>query len=305
MANAPTVLFGRYRLLATLADDPVERVLRCFDTELGREVLLESPGPDLDAIPTADGDARALREARVLASLNHPCLPKINTVLHDERGPVLVLDSYSGERLATSLARSGPLEPGEVRRLACELAGAVAALHAVQAVHRDIATANVVLRGDRPALLRGFRFAKFVFPDQGQSSLGEPADGKTSSAAPRNPAPEQARGMPASARTDLFALGCVLYEAATGQHPNGARSASSPHSIAPVRSLAPQLEREVAEQIDACLALVPLARPHSAAEMARALGKADSGSWSSASVRRVALVLVVVVALVAIVLATR
>ena len=113
-------------------------LLRCFHTGLQKEVMLAMTGGSLAAIPTTDGMARALREARLLATLAHPSLPAIPDVLEGEHGPVLVLEAFTGETLAARVARDGALSPAELRRLAQDVGGALGAIHRAEAVHRNV-----------------------------------------------------------------------------------------------------------------------------------------------------------------------
>ncbi|MEM9801342.1 MAG: caspase family protein [Planctomycetota bacterium] len=273
MPESPELLFDRFRALETVVDTSLERVLRCWHTRLDKEVMLEWIGDGLAEIPTADGRRRAMREARLLSELDHPGLPRILDVLEDERGPVLVLDGYGGETLEARLDRSGPLTSEEVRRLALELSSALAALHRLPAVHRGIAERDVVLRRDGSALLRGLRFAKLLRGQVAHSSI-EPrrrANACAKELLPSHPAPEQRSGLASSPTSDLFALGCVLYAAASGEPPF-ADDASGPwRAPEPIKRGAPDLDSDVARVIDDCLARSPHRRPTSAAAIGETL----------------------------------
>jgi len=308
IAALPELLFERYRTLGVLADDPLERVVRCYDTKLDREVLLESAGRGVGDFPAA---APALRQARVLAALDHPNLPHVHDILQDQRGPILVLESFAGESLAQRLKRSGPLSASEVERLAVELASALDAVHKVNAVHRALSTQNVILRPDGSALLRGFRFAKFATLMHGFSTYFNPRARAAvdpaidRSALPRNPAPEQFGNTPANPSTDLFALGCVLYEAATGQPPFPDLYLAGWRAPIPLASVAPELRASLATLIDSCLARSSISRPASAASMVATLnpGLASRTRTGLESWRAIpSWMLVVVIAVVTIVI---
>jgi len=264
----PALLFNRFQTLAVVCDDHSQRVLRCLDTKLQREVILEAPGWSTRLPPTIDGKDRALREAEVLAALDCAGLPRVHDVLSDEFGLVLVLESVGGESLASRLKRTGALSPGEVRRLARELAQTLSKVHASRAVHRGLSTECVLLRTDGSAMLRGFRFAKFTPPGYAASSLYSDRTRARTSAdlravLPRHPAPEQFGGTQASAMTDLFALGCVLYEAAAGRPAFEDHYGAEYRAPTPLRHVAPGLHPQLAAVIEQCLARSAAGRPSS------------------------------------------
>ncbi len=164
---------------------------------------------------------------------------------------------------------------GRALREARALAKALAALHATAAVHRDESEANVLLRPEGGVCLRGFRLAKPLVREaqtslvyRGRSSAAQ--DGAARADLPTYPAPEQLEGEAASPRSDLFALGCVLYRALTGEPAQAAPLEGWRRPQDPTR-LRPQVPRGLARLVMACLAHSPLHRPRSAAELAAAL----------------------------------
>jgi eukaryotic-like serine/threonine-protein kinase len=194
---------------------------------------------------------RFLREARSAATLNHPNVCSIHDTGEQDGRPYLVMELLRGQTLKHYLAKAGGhgLAPEEVVSFAQQAAAALAAAHAKGIIHRDIKPANLfvidALRGKRQIKILDFGLAKMqsgsaaadsrtygVPPngigDQTAEGLGTAAIGLTSPGSAVGTvaymSPEQARGTPLDARTDLFSLGSVIYEMATGQPPFGGGS---------------------------------------------------------------------------------
>jgi serine/threonine-protein kinase len=260
---------GRYEALETLRSDERGEELRAHDRTLGREVLLVRRSARSPLLGQGAAE-RALREARAMASLHHPGIQKLHDVLEDEAGPMLVLEPVPGETLAERLGREGRLGPAETRALGIALADALAAVHLAGAVHRDVSEENVVLRADGSPCLAGFRLAKpaalggTTSLEYRSSASSEPG---ASLLLPRHPAPEQLGGEAASARTDLFALGCVLYRALTGRPALPQILERGWSAPADPKRLAPGTPPGLAKLILACLARSPIGRPQSALEL--------------------------------------
>jgi len=265
---------GRYEVLETLFADERGEELRARDLTLGREVLLvrRPCAVQLDGRVAVE---RALREARALAGLRHAAIQKLHDVLEDESGPTLVLEPVAGETLEAVLAREQKLEPEEVRRLGIELADALASVHAAGAVHRDVGERTIVVRGDGSPCLTGFRLAKPATLSGATSiqygQVESVAGCKERVVLPLHPAPEQLAGEPASARTDLFALACVLYRALTGREAMPAHLTGGWRQATDPARLVPGTPPVLAKQIMASLARSPIGRPQSAIELRDAL----------------------------------
>jgi serine/threonine protein kinase/tetratricopeptide (TPR) repeat protein len=252
---APGSVFGPYRVIEKIGSGGMGDVYRALDTRLEREVALKLIS---DSFLNADAGAaspspagtphsrlhmtheRFLREARAAATLNHPNICAIHDVGEQGGQPYLVMELLRGETLKQYLNRRS-LSPAEVLTLGQQAAGALAAAHARGIVHRDIKPANLfVVQGgrDRKQLkILDFGLAKKqgteASPDSRmfdtQASAG--ATGTLDLTTPGSTvgtaaymSPEQAKGDPLDARTDLFSLGSVLFEMATGQAPFGGRS---------------------------------------------------------------------------------
>ncbi|WP_241253677.1 serine/threonine-protein kinase [Streptomyces sp. W1SF4] len=214
------LLAGRYRLAALLGQGGMGTVWRAHDEQLDREVALkELRLPEgLDAAGQQAWIARLDREARAAARPKHPGVITVHDRIADEDGrPWIVMELVRGRSLDDLVKEDGPLPPARVALIGRQVLDALRAVHATGVVHRDIKPANVLLEGDR-----------VVLTDFGIASVeGEP--GLTRSGAlmgtPVYMSPEQMRGLPATAESDLWSLGATLYTAVEGHPPfNGSGS---------------------------------------------------------------------------------
>ena len=213
---------GPYEIISPLGVGGMGEVWRARDRNLGREVAIKV----LPAAFTLDPDRRArfAREARLLASLNHPHIGAIYGVedAGDVRG--LVLELVEGPTLADRL-KAGPLPLAEVLAIARQIADALDAAHERGIIHRDLKPANIKIAPDGVVKVLDFGLAKAVADDVSGSDLAGAPTATTwgtreglilGTAAYMSP--EQARGRQLDKRTDNWAFGCVLYEMLTG-HP--------------------------------------------------------------------------------------
>lgn len=223
----PLGLAGRtishFQLQEALGAGGMGVVYRAEDVRLGRAVALKFllPSYGLDA----SAETRFLREARVVAALDHRNLCAIHEVgVSDDGRPFLAMALYPGETLRARLARDGPMPVSEVLAIARQVAEGLECAHGAGIVHRDLKPGNVMLLPDGTVKILDFGLAKAR--DQSLSDPG--ARFGTASYM----APEQIRGEAVDERTDLWAVGVVLYEMLTARKPfSGEQDIAIAHAI--------------------------------------------------------------------------
>jgi serine/threonine protein kinase len=185
--------------------------MRAFDEKLHRMVAIKVMDPQLAAASPAR--KRFLREARAAAAVRHENVVGIHAV-EDQPIPYLVMEYIPGQTLQQELDRAGPLDLPEVLRIRRQVAGGLAAAHALGLVHRDIKPANILLENgvERRVKITDFGLARAA-DDASLTQSGLIAG------TPLYMAPEQARGEATDRRADLFSLGSVLYVMCTGRPP--------------------------------------------------------------------------------------
>ncbi len=213
MPTAPELvgraLDGRYELQEILGEGSFGRVYRGLDRRLGRAVAVKVIKPWW-----AEDSAwveRFEREARLLARVHDPGVVQIFDIGHAEEGPYYVAELVNGESLADRL-RAGALEPEEARTVAERLCRALASAHREGVVHCDVKPANVLLTERGEVKVGDFGVARLA---EATSQLPS----ATVAGTPRYMSPEQARGLPTSAATDVYSTGVVLYEMLAGRTP--------------------------------------------------------------------------------------
>jgi Tol biopolymer transport system component len=258
-------------------------VYKARDTRLGRSVAIKVLHSSLAADPSFS--ARFVNEARTLSQIAHPNI----CVLHDvgEGQPTyIVLEYLEGQTLADRIAR-GPLAFDEVRRIAVEICRALDTAHRAGIVHRDLKPANVMLTKSGAKLL-DFGLAREERADAvGATTAISLTTAGTVLGTAAYMAPEQLQGQRADARSDIFALGATLHEAATGRR---AFDGQTPAAIAgailstdppPPSSLRPELPPAFDAIVQGCFAKEPDARWQSAHDVGRQF-ETLSSSLSSA-----------------------
>jgi eukaryotic-like serine/threonine-protein kinase len=238
---------GPYRILAPLGVGGMGEVYRAHDSKLGREVAIKILPPHFTSDP--ERRARFAREARMLASLNHPHIGAIYGLEDSDGVTALVLELVEGPTLADRLAR-GPLPVTKALAIARQVAEALDAAHERGIVHRDLKPSNIVLQGDT-AVTSGpfarrcsnFGLAKPIAEAVESAptvSVDDTADGRILGT-PAYMSPEQARGLPVDRRTDIWAFGCLLYELLTGAR--AFRGHTTSELIVAILTLEPDLSR--------------------------------------------------------------
>jgi len=214
---SPGDVIGVYRVMGWLGRGGMGEVYQAHDSSLGRDVALKIlPG---DVAGDSTRLARFRREARLLASLNHPHIGSIYSVVEDEGRLALVLELVEGPTLSERLV-AGPLPVRVALDLARQVAEAIEAAHQKQVVHRDLKPANIKLSASGNVKVLDFGIAKAVSEEGaegGEASLTGTGHRAALLGTAAYMSPEQARGEPVDHRTDIWAFACVLYEMLTGQ----------------------------------------------------------------------------------------
>jgi serine/threonine-protein kinase len=217
---------AHYRLVDKLGAGGVGIVWKAHDTKLDREVAVKMLSEQLSA--DAQRVASILREARTLAALNHPNIVTVHAVEEVDDRLLLVMEFIEGETLA-ELIPEGGLELGRFFEIAITLADAVSAAHEHGVVHGDLKPANVMIGRDGRIKVLDFGLARSLAsaPDVDDTSVPTTSLPSLRNIAGTIPymSPEQLTREPIDARSDLFSLGTVLYEMATGVRPFGGDSA--------------------------------------------------------------------------------
>lgn len=284
-----------YRIVEKLGQGGMGEVYRAEDTKLGRHVAIKLlPG---DATLDAIARLRLAREARSASALNHPNIVTIHSVDDHDGFDFIVMEYVEGETLRATAAR-GHLPLPLLLEIGAQVADALAAAHTIGIIHRDIKSENILLTRRGHVKVLDFGLAKLMDASAGyeKETLIAPISPSAPtriepSAAPRMDltgagvvvgtifymSPEQTRGEPLDARSDIFSLGCVLYEMATGRLPfRGTSIVSVAHEIAsthppPPSRIRPELPLEFDLIVERALAKDRGQRYASAAELAIAL----------------------------------
>ena len=211
---------GHYQISSQLGKGGMGEVYKAKDQKLGREVAIkvlpEEFAKDTDRV------ARFQREAKLLASLNHPNIAAIYGLEESGGTNFLVLELVEGDTLADRI-KAGPVAVEESLKLALQIAEALEAAHEKGVIHRDLKPANIKVTPDEKVKVLDFGLAKAFAGDQEANLSNSPT---LSNAATQQGvilgtaaymSPEQAKGKAADKRTDIWAFGCVLYEMLTGQ----------------------------------------------------------------------------------------
>lgn len=222
---APTDHLGPYELRGELGRGAMAVVWRAFDTRLEREVALKEPvlPPGMGTDMAAQFSERFVREAKAAARLSHSGIVTVyDAEVYDGR-PTIAMEIIHGEPLSVVLER-GPLAPDAAAAVLDQLLDAIAYAHERGIVHRDIKPDNIFVTPDGRVKLTDFGIARL----DNSSTLTQAG---TVMGTPGYMAPEQITGQPVDARTDVFAVGVVGYELATGRNPFGTSDGLSMTSV--------------------------------------------------------------------------
>ena len=280
----PGTTLGSYTVTAKIGEGGMGEVYQARDTKLDRDVALKV----LPEAFTADPDrlARFEREAKVLASLNHPNIGTIYGLEESEDGKfrALVLELIEGPTLADRIAQ-GPIPVDEALPIATQIADALEAAHEQGVIHRDLKPANVKVRNDGTVKVLDFGLAKAFAPEASGADLSDsPTISLTAAATQMGMiigtaaymAPEQAKGKPVDKRADVWAFGAVLYEMLAGRKPFPGEDVSD--TLATVIKSEPDWEALpdetppwITQLLRACLHKQPRRRVHDMADVRLAM----------------------------------
>lgn len=276
---------AHYRLVRPIGRGAFGTVWEAFDEKLQRQVAIKLLGPELAA--TAAARQRFLREARAMAAVSHENVVRVYAV-EEEPTPFLAMEFVNGPTLQARLDADAPLEPGEVVRIARQIAAALAAAHDMGLIHRDVKPANVLLeRGAEGRVkLTDFGLARAA-DDTGMTRTGSVVG------TPMYMAPEQALGETVDQRADLFSLGSVMYAMACGRPPFHGRSTVAvirrvvEEAPEPIPTLRPDTPRWLVNLIARLHRKNPAERFQSAHEVERifAQAQADPAAMSKLGAR--------------------
>ncbi|MEA2162732.1 MAG: eukaryotic-like serine/threonine-protein kinase [Thermoanaerobaculia bacterium] len=290
MTLAKGTMLGPYEVDTLLGAGGMGEVYRARDTRLGRTVAIKVLLSGLTA--TNERRARFEREARAISALSHPHICALYDIGRANDVEYLVMEYLEGETLADRIRR-GRLPLSQVLRFGTEIAQALHAAHRAGITHRDLKPGNVMITNSGVKLL-DFGLAKLAEPEQVSSS----GSGASTMVSPLTGegivvgtvvymAPEQLEGKAVDHRTDIFALGCILYEMATGQRPfTGASRTAIASAIlsadpAPIRSLEPSTPPALERIILTALEKNPDDRWQTAQDVARQLRWLSESSTST------------------------
>jgi predicted Ser/Thr protein kinase len=273
-ATTSNPLAGRYLLGDVIGRGGMGVVYRATDRVLKRTVAVKVLSPAL-AAQDSTHVLRFEREARAAAALSSPAVVRVFDAGADDDARFIVMEYVPGRSLSAIVRDRGPLEPHVAASIGADVAAALAAAHARGIVHRDVKPSNVIVTDDGAAKVLDFGLAR---------TLDATAVTRTATVlgSAAYMSPEQVEGQPAEARSDIYSLGCLLYEMLTGRPPFTAEAVAailnqhvSAHAPPPS-----QTNRQVPRALDALvmqmLEKAPAARPTSAADVRARLCEAES-----------------------------
>jgi len=264
---------GDYEVKSLLGSGGMGRVYRARDSRLGRDVAIKV----LPSLLTADSDRlrRFEQEARAAAALNHPNILAVFQMGTYEGAPYLVSELLEGETLREPIKR-GRLSVGRAMDYGEQIARGLSAAHEKGIVHRDLKPENLFVTRDGRVKILDFGLAKLTEP-QSDSERPEGTETGVVMGTVGYMSPEQARGLTADYRTDIFAFGVILYEMLTGKRPfQGPTSADTMSAILiedppAVSQVNPDVPQTLQRVVHRCLGKNPEQRFQSASDLAFAL----------------------------------
>ncbi|MGC2619097.1 MAG: serine/threonine-protein kinase, partial [Acidobacteriaceae bacterium] len=285
---------GNYRVVALLGSGGMGSVYRAVDVRLGREVALKQLRRESGERDEA-AEERFRREARALAKLNHPHIAALYDVVEQDGADTMVMECVPGESLADKLDRGGQDGGGqdggalgvrEATEIVRQVAEALEEAHAHGVIHRDIKPANVMITPKGQVKVLDFGVAKLLAARGGDTTQSL-VETQGVIGTPRYMSPEQALGKEVDARTDLWSLGILYYEALTEETPFNGKSgvailrAILDEPLLPLRTLREDVPAQAEQIVARALEKDPEKRYPTATEMVADLARL-SGTLSGA-----------------------
>lgn len=261
-----TILAGRYRIVSFLGRGGMGEVYRADDLKLDQAVALKLLQAPMERDPASR--SRLLAEVRIARRISHPNVCRVHDIGEADGRHFLSMEYIEGEDLASLLQRIGRLPRDKAIEIGQQLCHGLAAAHEQGVLHRDLKPSNLMIDGQGRARITDFGIA---------ASAGGVTGKETRRGTPLYMAPEQIAGQEVTIRSDLYALGLVLYELFTGQRAVRDRSIEElirrqqEASLVPPAQWVPGLDTEIEEAILSCVASDPRDRPESAEAVAAAL----------------------------------
>src|SRR5271155_829642 len=207
----PRVFSERYEMIHLIARGGMAQVYRARDRLLDRPVALKVLFPELSA--DRSFVERFRREAQAAANLSHPNIVPVFDWGESEHTYFIVMEYVDGEPLSSIIRTEGPLEPSQAASISADIAKALSYAHRHGVVHRDIKPGNVLITADGQVKVTDFGIARAIGTDEQVTQTGLVMGTATYFS------PEQAQGLAVDARSDVYALGVVLFEMLTGRPP--------------------------------------------------------------------------------------
>lgn len=272
-------LESRYELQELLGSGGAGKVYKAWDTSLRRYVAIKRFGSEYG--PATTTDEQAWREAMTLASIQHPNILTVFDFGVDEQGPYVITEFLEGETLDKVIHR-GPLHLKDFRELAQQTLEALIAAHQIGLIHRDLKPQNIMVlqlaSGAKQYKILDFGLAKIVQEPRAQTMIGD----HTIVGSIFYIAPEQLSRKPVDARSDLYSIGCVYYNALTGHNAFEGESVTEiiashiRHRVVPLPKRRSEIPTPLADWVMKFIQLQPEHRWQSAAEALAALHKLPS-----------------------------